>query len=234
MSLFSNLTTNGLEESRDVIGGSGPLASDIYDATIKAMYVSHSQSGAMAMNMIADINGREYRETFYVTNKEGKNFFLNQNRKKCPLPGFTAVNDICLIADDRPLSEEDTEDKVLELYDFELKTNVKKTVPVVESLIGKKVALGIVQRIENKNVKQGDAYVPSAETRTFNVVDKVFHPELRLTVAEASHQKPAVFWDKWLEKNKDVVQDRRKIKDGASVPAQQNQAPAPRKSLFGK
>lgn len=234
MNLFSSLTTDGLEESQDRLGGNQPLSSDIYQATIKAVYITHSQSGAMAANLIADIEGREYRETFYITNKEGKNYYLNQQNKKCPLPGFTVINDMCLIGAEAPLSDLNAEDKVLKLYDFESKSEVNKSVPVITDLIGKKVALGIVQRLENKNVKEGDRYVPSAETRTFNAVDKVFHPTEKLTVAEALHGKEPKFWDAWLKRNKNQVQDRRKIKEGQNAP--KHAAPVtqqPKKSLFG-
>ena len=80
MGLFDQLTTNGLEEAQDRTGsGIQPLESDIYEATIVAPYVTHSASGAMAINLIAKIGEREYRETFYVTNREGKNYYLNQN-----------------------------------------------------------------------------------------------------------------------------------------------------------
>lgn len=236
MGLFGKLTTDGMEEVQDRVGsGSQPLESDIYEATIVAPYVTHSASGAMAVNLIAKIGEREYRETFYVTNREGKNYYLNQNNKKCPLPGFNTINDICLIATEQPLSEQDTEDKVLKLYDFETKSEVNKTVPVISGLMGKKVALGILKRIENKRVKEGDTYVDSAESRTFNAVDKVFHPELHVTVPEAVHGKEAAFWDKWLEANKGKTQDRRKIKDGEAHQARKPAAaPAPKKSLFGR
>ena len=236
MGLFDQLTTNGLEEAQDRTGsGIQPLESDIYEATIVAPYVTHSASGAMAINLIAKIGEREYRETFYVTNREGKNYYLNQNNKKCPLPGFTIVNDLCLIGSEQPLSEQTTEDKVLKLYDFESKSEVNKTVPVITSLIGKKVALGILKRIENKRVKEGDTYVDSAETRTYNAVDKIFHPELHVTVAEAMHNKDAAFWDKWLEVNKGKTQDRRKIKDGEAHQVRKPaSSPAPKKSLFGR
>ena len=40
MGLFDNLTTEGLEESKDIAGGGGyqPLSSDIYSAVIKLAY----------------------------------------------------------------------------------------------------------------------------------------------------------------------------------------------------
>ena len=243
MSLFGKLTNDGLEESQDRLGGFSPFDSDIYVGTIKAAYAGQSQGGATSVSIIVDMGGKEYRETFYVTNKKGENFFISPEKKKVPLPGFTVVDDICLIASGKPLAEQDTEEKVINLYDFEAKREMPKSVPMLTGLLNQKIALGILKQLENKNVKQGDEYVPSAETREINVVDKVFHPEVKLTVAEARNgQEEAKFWDAWSERNKGQVRDKRTIKDGvggtAGAPPKAGAAAggtaAPRKSLFGK
>ena len=245
MALFDKLTTQGLEESQDRLGGFSPLETDIYTGTIKAMYAGHSQGGAMSVTLLADINGKEYRETLYVTNKKGENFFLNKDdkTKKVPLPGFTIVDDICLIVTGKPLSEQESEEKVINIYDYDLKKEVPKSVPMLTELLNQKITLGIVKQIENKNVKQGDEYVPSSESREINIIDKVFHPEMKMTVAEARNgQDEPKFYNAWAERNKDVTRDKRTIKDNAggnagSPPKAGGAASgseAPRKSLFGK
>lgn len=243
MSLFGKLTNEGLEESQDRLGGFSPLDTDIYTGTIKAAYAGESQGGAMSVSLIVDVGGKEYRETLYVTNKKKENFFLNQQDKKVPLPGFTVVDDICLITTGKPLADQDSEEKVINIYDFDAKREVPKSVPMLTGLLGQKISLGIVKQLENKNVKQGDEYVPSAETREINVIDKVFHPEMKLTVAEARNgQDQAKFWSAWEERNKGQTRDKRTVKDGAGnagAPPKPGAAPAsgtaaPRKSLFGK
>ena len=120
MSIFNKLKSDGLEESQDRLGGYAPLETDIYKAIIKALYAGQSAGGAMSVNLIAEIDGREYRETLWVTNKNGENFFLNKDdkTKKVPLPGFTVADDILLIATGEPLASQETEDKVIKLYDF--------------------------------------------------------------------------------------------------------------------
>lgn len=243
MSLFNKLTNDGLEESQDRLGGFSPFDSDIYVGDIKAAYAGQSQGGATSVSLIVDFSGKEYRETFYVTNKKGENFFISPEKKKVPLPGFTVVDDICLIASGKPLAEQNTEEKVINLYDFDAKKELPKSVPMLTDLLGQKIALGVLKQLENKNVKQGDEYVPSAETREINIVDKVFHPEVKLTVAEARNGKDAPeFWDKWVERNKGQVRDKRTDKGGAGgntgAPPKASGAAggtaAPRKSLFGK
>lgn len=243
MSLFNQLTNDGLEESQDRLGGFSPFDSDIIIGKIKVAYAGKSSKGSTFVSVILDANGKEYRETFYVTNKKGENYFISSEKKKVPLPGFTVVDDICLIASGKPLAEQTTEEKVINLYDFDAKKELPKSVPVLVDLIGQTVALGVLKQIENKSVKNAAGeYEPVAETREINVVDKVFHPEVKLTVAEARNGKETPeFWDKWLERNKGTVRDKRTIKDGAGgttgAPPKAGAsagAAAPRKSLFGK
>ena len=115
--MFGNLTTDGLQESQDRLGGISVFNTDIYIGTIKALYAGKSTGGATSVTLIADLNGKEYTETLYVTNKDGQNWFANKqdNTKKVPLPGFTVVDDICLIATGEPLASQETEEKVIKL-----------------------------------------------------------------------------------------------------------------------
>lgn len=232
MSLFDKLTSDGLEEQQDRLGGYAPLQTDIYIAKIKAAYATTAQSGAVGVNLILDINGQEYRETIYVTNKEGKNYFVTPQKTRAGLPGFNTINNICLICTGAPLSEQETEDKVLMIYDYDQGKEVPQNVPVITELSGKEVAVAIVDELVNKKEKKGSEYVPVAETREVNRIAHVFHPEEHKTVKEAMDGKEATFWDKWLERNKGKQIDRRDIKEdkstGSTAPAQ-----SPRKSLFG-
>lgn len=247
--LFNNLTTEGLEEAEDRLGGFSVLNSDIYTGEIKAMYAGASDGGAQNITVIVDIDGREYRETVYVTNKKGENFWVNTkaDNKRMPLPGFTLINDICLVATGAPLSDQNAEDKVFKIYDTDAKRELPKTVPMLIDCVGKTVTLAILKVLENKNAKDSSgSYVATADTRESNTIDKVFDTESKMTVVEAqSGAESAVFHDAWLEKNKDQTRDKREIKDGgnggtAGRPgaANSNSAAAAgggeRKSLFGK
>lgn len=248
MSMFGDLTNDGLEETEDRLGGFAPFDTDIHTGTIKVAYAGAAASGARNVTLIVDVGGKEYRETIYITNKKGENFFLNKDdkTKKVPLPGFTTIDDICLVTTGKPLAEQGAEDKMVKVYDPEQKKEVPKSVPVLTELLGQVVSLAIVKTLENKSIKQGNEYVPTAETRLTNSIEKVFHTESRSTVAEARNnvEKPA-FWDAWLERNKGKERDKRTIKDGAAgapgrpgaVSAGAPQAAggsSPRKSLFGK
>lgn len=242
MSLFSNLKSTGLEETTDRLGGFSVLESGIYTGTIKVAYQGMSPNGAMSISLIVDTNGREYRETLYITNRKGENFYTKDG-KKIPLPGFTTVDDICLVTSGSPLSDQNTEEKTVKLWDKDAKKELPKAVQVLTDLIGLQVTLGILKQTVNKTEKSGDEYVPIAETRDQNVIDKVFHTETKMTVAEARQgSETAQFHDSWKTRNEGKTQDRRELKDGATAgpPKKSNPSAPPTagstgtKSLFGK
>lgn len=248
MGIFSGLNSEGLEETQDRLGGFQPLETDAYDMRIKVAYAGKSEGGAQNVTLVCDNDGREYRETIYVTNRKGENFFLNQNdnTKKVPLPGFVTVDDICLVTTEKPLAEQATEEKVVKIYDFDAKKEVPTSVPVLVDLTDKMVTLGIGQQLVNKNAKDGSGnYVPTPETRVENVIEKVFHYGTKMTVVEARNGKTeAEFFPMWVERNKGQQRDRRKLKSdaggtagrpGASSgpPTSGSSNGAPRKSLFG-
>jgi hypothetical protein len=246
--VFQKLKSDGLEESTDRLGGGGVRESDIYTGKIKYAYAGTSSGGAMSLNLCVDFGGQEYRETVWVTNKKGENFFLNKqdNSKKVPLPGFTVAEDICLIVTGKGLAEQEMEEKVLKLWDFDASAEVPKSVPVLVELTGQEISLGLIKQIENKQKKNDNTgeYEPTEEERESNFTDKVFHTETKMTVAEARNgQETGEFWDKWITKNKGRLNDKRKFKDGgagksgkpagapkaAGAPAA---SAAPKKSLF--
>lgn len=240
--MFNNLTDQGLEKAEDRLGGGFSVReTDIYTFKIKAAYAGKSQSGAMNVSIIATDSQGEYRETIYITNKKGENFFVKDG-KKVPLPGFTIINDLCLIATGEPLSEQETEDKVINLYDYDAKKEVPTSVPMIMALVGAEVSLSVQKNLEDKNAKNdAGEYIPTGETRETNTIGKVFHTETKMTVVEALEgAEEAKFWDAWLEKNKGKVFDRTKKDTGGGKPAGARPAPtagakeSSRPSLFGK
>ncbi|QDP54351.1 MAG: hypothetical protein Unbinned4120contig1000_3 [Prokaryotic dsDNA virus sp.] len=248
---FNNLNTDGMEETGDRLGGYSALESGIYTGKIKAAYAGQSSGGAHNMTVIlegGDFGSTEYRETIYVTNKKGENFYLNKNdkTKKVPLPGFTTVEDLCLATVGKPLSEIDFEDKVMNIYDYEAQKELPKSVPMAVELIGQEVSVAILKTIENQTEKDGAGnYVPKADgsTREVNNIDKVFNTATKMTVAEAKGgAKEPEFWDKWDAKNTGETRDKTTNVGGNAGRPGGGNAPqaggnasgnAPRTSLFG-
>jgi hypothetical protein len=251
MSLFANLKSDGLEETQDRLGGGGgAIDSDLYTIKVKAFFAGQSQKGAHSITIIGDIKetGKEYRETIYITNQKGENFFLNKQdkTKKVPLPGYVTIDDICMLTTEKPLSETVFEEKVVNVYDFDAKKELPKKVMCAVEVQGQEILAGIMKKIENKNVKNEATgeYEATSDTRESNYIDKVFHAEVKLSVPEArAGKEEAEFFQKWQDKNKGTVRDEREIKDGQApakggIPQKSGSAPAadsaPKKSLFGK
>lgn len=257
MGLFGNMSSDGLEEKEDRVGGgSWARETDIYEMEIKVAYASKSAKGAQAVNIeYVDTDGKSYEETYWVSGQNGHNYYMVKDKegketgKKKALAGFDHVNDICLVTTDKPLADQDefVEEKTVNVYDPEAKRKVPKSVPVITSLIGKKVYVAVYKRLENKSVKDSQGnYQPVADTRDTNTTEKIFHYPTKFTVREAqdSAENP-VFFDTWIESHKGKVMDKRTIKDGAAgtagrpggnknPPAAGGSGTSERTSLFGK
>jgi hypothetical protein len=255
MNPFGKLSTEGLAENEDRAGGGfSPLETDVYEGVIKVAYAGQSKEGAHNVSLILQIGTQEHRETIYVTNKAGENFFLSKTEKdaagkpkKVALPGFTTIDDLCQVSVGKTLSEADVEEKVLKIYDYDTRQEVPKSVPVLTELTGKPCLVAIKKSLVNKK-GPAPTYEPIADYREENTIEKVFHPELRVTVVEAKksaekgEDPKAEFIDVWLEKNKGRTHDKRQVKDGeagksgrpsAGPPQAGGQSGAPKRSLFG-
>ncbi|MGQ0565567.1 MAG: hypothetical protein ACT4OK_10920 [Gemmobacter sp.] len=246
--MFGGLTSAGLEKTTDRLGGGGVLDTDFYTGTVKLAYAGKSSGGATSITVHLDLDGREYRETFYITNKAGENFFIDKKdpKKKQPMPGFVSVDELCLLTTGFPLEEQTAEDKVVKIYDFEQKKEIPTNVPVLIDVIGKKVSAAIVRQTVDKQKKDTSGeYRNTGETRDENVVDKFFHAESARTVNEIRDGiETGIFAGKWTEKNKGITRNKAKGSEGKTgtpgaatsggfQPSAGNQAAQTRPSLFG-
>lgn len=250
MNVFGNLSTEGLEEAQDRIGGFRIRETGAYLGKIKLAYVRQSaNSKAKSVTIVADLPDGEYRETFWVTSKDDLNFYTNKEGKKSALPGFTIVDDLCVVTTNKPLSEQPAEEKVINIYDAEQKKEVPTAVPMLVELLGKEAIFGIQKQLRNKQEKNTTTgqYEDTADSREENAVDKIFHHPSTLTVVEARKGiQKAAFYGIWVEKNTGVTSDRRTIKDGvkgsagsvrsgrpAGAPPKAGDTPRQTTSLFG-
>lgn len=226
------LDTPDLESQGDRLGGGGAVDSDVYGSTINAAFAGESKGGAKSMTFHFKLdNGREYKETVYVTSgkEKGQKNYYERDGKKYPMPGFVTANDIALLATGKDLGSQTFEQKVVKLYDFDAKAEVPQNVMMATSLLGKRVNLGILKEIVDKNVDSGGGvYVPSGETREQNTIDKVFHDPSNQTVSELTKTRDTnavgEFITGWTEKNKGQVRNKAK---GAAGTAGTPGRPAP-------
>jgi len=242
MGIFSTLTADKLEETADTLGGSfDPKPTAAYDAEITLAYAGKStKSNAQSVTVHCTIDGGEMRETIWITNGKGENFYLSKDGKntKMPLPGFTTIDDLCLLATGDSLAEQATEEKTVKLYDFEARKEIPKAVEVLTGLIGKTVKLGVLREIQDKT-KQSDSgqYVATGETRVINTINKVFHSETGRTVNEYRHEiAEPEFLAAWKQRNDG--KDRNRAKGAQSNGAGASGSGSPNggstaKKLFG-
>lgn len=239
MKMFGNIKTDGAQEAGDRIGGGGVFDSAVYDAIVKLAYAGQSQSSkAEFVEVHLDIDGREFKERFYVTNRDGEPFYTDKkDGSKVYLPGFELVNDLCIITTNKALSGQDGEEKMVKLYDFDQKKDLPTQVPVLTELLGKPVKVALLRQIVDKQKKDGNGvYQNTGETREENVAHKFLHPELNVTVPEARQGLDAEFINKWTDRNAGKVFNRAKgVEGNAGAPGRP--APsgggAPKASLFG-
>ena len=237
MSILNKLKSDDtIENEKDSVGGSGPLASGLYQATIKMAYVTTAASGAIGLVTHLATDKGEHRETLWMTSgtaKGGNNYYLTKDGEKRYLPGFLNANALALLTVGKEISELDTEKKVTNVYNPELKKEVATQVDVPVDLLNKEVLIGIIKETVPKNTKDADGnYVPTGETREQATLDKVFRASDKKTTAEIRSEDEASFYEVWNDKWEGKVRDRTKGVT-ASTPAANSQVKKPTTSLFG-
>jgi len=209
------------------------LDTDVYPGIIKMAFVGQSAGGAANVTLEVKLdNGKTYKETIYVTNRQGSNTY-EKDGKEFYLPGFLTVNQIALFATGKDLFEleEDLETRTVKIYDFQAGKEVAQDVQAIIPLIDQPVLIAIEEYEDVKKTKQGNEYVATGEIAIRNQIQKVYHPETRQTYVEASEEKEATQLDSWLADNKGKV---RKLKS-ATESANTNTVTKPTSSgLFGK
>lgn len=185
MGLFSSIKqAPDVKEAEDRVGGGfAPLESNLYKAIIRQAYAKPTPSGSLEVRIEFEIhpkdgNPRKHTESFYITTKNGENFYINKNGDKMPLAGYNHVNDIALGLTGKTLDELDKEGKIevknVKVYNFTTQKEEIEQLPVLVPFLEKEVALAIIKRRENKKKKVGDDYEPINEERIYNAVEKVF------------------------------------------------------------
>lgn len=236
---FGNLNNEQMEQNRDVLGGGfQPFESNAYPATIKAAYSTKSQHGALGLGLILLIDGREYSETIWVTNRDGKPYYVRDD-KKIPLPGYANADELCLLVTGKGLAEQAQEEKVIKLYDFQARSEVPTKVQMLVDLLGAKINVGLLKTLEDKNSRNDDgSYSPTGQTRDANSINKFFHGESLLTLNEVKAAKTEPeFHEAWVKKNKGTVVNNSKGaaqegKTGSPSAAASAAASGPAKPLF--
>lgn len=245
MSLLSKIkskaSSTAVEQEERLGGGGFHRAAGVYDMDIQLAYLTSAASGAVAVNYVLKDEKSEYRETVYISNKEGENFYYkkdangNLTDEQVLLPGYQQLNSICLLTLDKPFDELEGEERVVRLYDFEEKKEMPKTVEHLPELIGQTIKVAISDTLENKR-KKNDAtnkYEPIDETREVNQIEIVAHAESGATVTELRKMNDGeditlgAHITAWNDRYAGKQQDKRTIKDGNGGSAGKSGKPTP-------
>ena len=244
MNMFSKMTTDGMAPEEDRLGGFQVLPTDIYKGVMEVVYAVKSKSSdsqGLHFSFKSD-DGKVFKDTAYITNRNNENFYIDKKDKvtKHLLPSWLDMDSLCLMATGLPLTEQETEQKTVNVWNFDLKKDVPTEVTAFTGLTGKRIAIAIQESTVDVT-KKNDAmkWVPNGETKNENSVAKFFHEESMRTSSEVmTGQEDSIFAPKWLEKNQGKVHNKAKGAQGtAGVPGAVAKAgagaAAPKQSLFG-
>ena len=232
MGLLSKVVRDdSVTADKDVVGGQGKnfkAPSDVYEMTIEYAYETESKSGAIGLVLKLVNEAVEHIETLWVQGKNGQNYW-ERDGKRNYIPGFTAANDLARLTLDLEISEVESEERVIELYDFDKKAKVPVTVSMLDALVGETVVVAIKQAKE-------DSYNKPTESRLSSSIAKFFQADTKRTVEECiAGIEEGAFVDAWLAQHKGVIDDKRELSKGeVEGSTAGNAEAAPKKSFFGK
>ena len=211
---FGNMTSAGTAVAADNLGGGfKPLASNIYDLTVTALYLGKSARGAMSVTLEATTaDGKQFRETQYISNAEGSNQYKDKQTGEMKfMPSFLLFNGLFLLLTQKELIQQRIEKRVVEIYNREKGAKAPTDVDTFVDAIGKTFKAGILLRKEDKTKKNDmtGGYENTGEARELNVLHAVFRQSDFFTPEEIINKATeAKFKGEWLARWENQVDDR--------------------------
>ena len=205
-------------------GGSYLWDSGVYKTIVDMAYFDQSKGGAHSLNVtLLGEDGKKLKQTIWFTNRKEEVHFINQKGEKDYLPGYTLANNLALIITGEDINEafENSEKKMVNVYDFNEKKEKPTEKSVATSLLGKQIKAAVLKQTVNKRVNDGSGtYVDSAETRDENQLKEFYFPDSDLTVVEkAKDATEALMMPKWAERNTGKTLNRVKEVTGSTSAA---------------
>ena len=241
-----DLSNLNVTDDIEVTGDSLPAVrswaqeSGVYPVTVDMAYLLEGPSGSQQLMVHFKENTIDQftlKHKFILTSghaKGQKNYYMDQEKKKHLLPGMDTVMQMCQLATDKQLAELDVQNKMVPIYDFDARTEVPTSVPVVMDLLGSKLQIGILKITQNKRVNRNGSWEEGPDKQEINEVDKVFDEDGRSLVEHKTKTDPE-FIERWKERNEGRTVNKFKPVAGATpgAPAPAPRAPSmPTKALF--
>lgn len=246
MSFLSTLTTDSTiaDEKDSVGGGSKVLDTNVYKFAVKHAYIIKADSEAIGLVLnLKTEEGVDLRQTLWMTSGKAKGCknYYEKDGVKSYLPGFILANSLCLLTLGKEISQLETEQKVIPLYNYEAKSEIPTKVDMIVDLIGAEILGAVVKQIVDKTKKNEatGVYEATGETREENEIDKFFRERDGMTTAEIRAKvETASFINSWKEKWIGEVKNKAKGtgtagKAGNGMPATKASSTKPTTSLFG-
>lgn len=213
MSLLNSIKSDASvsTEDKDILGGRQLLPTNIYPGKLEAVWLSASPKGAIAVNISANIEGKNIRQTAYITNANKEDFYIDKkSQEKKAMPSVLMFNALVkLVTGKDSYKQLSTEPRSLSIWNPDQKKEVPTMVDCFVDLHGADVLIAVEHQLVDKTEKgNGGAYFPTGETREQNEITKFFDFNTSKTVTELLGNAEASFATKWLEKNKDKVIDK--------------------------
>jgi hypothetical protein len=195
---------------------------------IEVAYTHKNDKGSTSFNtVLVDQDGNTFTDTQWIIsgNAKGNKPYYEKNGKKFPLPGYSHADALVQLVTSKSLLDLQKKEVTLKLYDSKLKKEAPTNVESYPELVGASLQVGFHQIRENKNVLQGNKYVPTNEERVYNEVNKYFDGETGKTRTELTGNSEAVFLGKWEAKFSGQLQDKYKTIPNAATSAVQGGSP---------
>lgn len=211
MSLLSGVVVGADVDSteQDTLGGGSLLKTNIYSGKIDAAWLSASEKGALALNLLVTVAGKTLRQqTFFTNVNKSVTYEDKKTKEKKALPGYLFACALTKLITGKTVEKLPTEQRVISLYDYKQKKEVPTKIEALPDLHGAAVLVAVEEQIVDKTAKVGTEYKPTGETRKQNEIVKFFDAATKKTSTELAGNADAVFHDKWLAEKAEKVIDK--------------------------
>jgi hypothetical protein len=216
-----------IEKKIDSVGGgSFLLDSNLYPFRVDVAYIDKSSFGSTNLEIRyvgTGENKKAYRETIALTDNDGNSEVKDKNGVLRPFFGMTKANALLNILTGKDIHELESEEKIVELFDFDAGGMAKVPRQVIPELKGLPIKLGVTMNRNNKKMKDDvtGKWVdnPDGSIKEVNKTHTAFRFEDDLTASEIEHgATEAKFLPKWLETFEGTVQGKvRTVVGGATA-----------------
>lgn len=222
--------------TKDIVGGYTLPESDIYDATIKQVYIKKTESGAVGFHISAVIKDVERKFVLYpaIAKKDANgvplrnpdnsiqvtNTRVTREGTEVYLDAFLIADSLARIVFGKPLAHLSTDVMYIEEKDKQTKQPVQVQVAGYKDFAGKEVKIVLQRAVKNKQAKNertGKWENTNEKTQEIELV-KVLRKDDMLTINEIdAGATAATYANEWLKTWKGKDKNNYKPVAGAAV-----------------